>query len=225
QLIQELNLTLASSSDHAAKIKTLNRPEEKIAYATDCLSSKAKETFALLSQEIQLQLLLDRDPHGNVQVSKIETERLFIYLASKEMKRLGVPFSGQPIFCGYEGRSCLPSNFDCNYCYSLGKLALLLIARGHTGYIVSLQHLASPVRDWQAAVTPLISLLHLEERDGKQKPVIAKALVDLAAAPFTLFASKREAWRLDDQYCQVGPMQFFGPPELQNDPPLTLQLR
>ena len=184
--------------------------------SVDALSPTIRATFEMLPNEIQSQLLLDRDPHGNVQVSKIETEKLFIALVTQELhnRNTAVKFAAQPIFCGYEGRSCLPSNFDCTYCYALGTLAAILIARGHTGYIASLTGLNKPPQEWKPAPVLLPTMMHLEERDGKQKPVIAKALVNLQGKSFSLFAKLRNEWRLNDQYLQPGPIQFWGPQEI-----------
>jgi pyrophosphate--fructose-6-phosphate 1-phosphotransferase len=203
-LIKELNFLVASAVTDNVREK---------------LSDKSKTTFEILPEEFQKQLLLDRDPHGNVQVSKIETERLLISLVTKA---LNVKMSAQPIFCGYEGRSALPSNFDANYCYALGRLAAVAIRRKRTGYIVSFKNLKACPSQWQAAVSPLISMLNAEVRDGKSKLVIEKALVNLTDKAFIEFAKRRVSWRLDDCYCQVGPIQFFGPEELTDSVPLTL---
>ena len=184
------------------------------------LQGAVKTTFDMLPKEFQEQLMLDRDPHGNVQVSKIETERLFISLVTKALSK---KISTQPIFCGYEGRSCLPSNFDANYCYSLGMLAALTVARRHTGYIVSFTNLSDDVSSWKPAVSPLVSMLHEEEREGKKKLVIEKTLVDLTGKAFLRFKELRNVWRLDDCYRQIGPIQFYGPKEISDTIPLTLQ--
>ncbi len=161
-----------------------------------------------------------------MQVSKIETERLLIQLAAKTLKTHdpSVKFSTQPIFCGYEGRSCLPSNFDATYCYNLGRIAALLVARRRTGYIASLGKLSRPYDEWEPRATPIISMLHMEERDGKEKPVIKKAIVQLTDKAFLEFSRLRSDWRVTDQYCQVGPIQFFGPNELRDTVPITLKL-
>jgi pyrophosphate--fructose-6-phosphate 1-phosphotransferase len=217
ELVVQLNSLLSKKN-----LDEFKEEEEKVAFVTSLLPEHLKNTFSLLSKQIQLQLLFDRDPHGNVQVSKIDTERLFMHLASQELQKQQIPHSFQPIFCGYEGRSALPSVFDCTYCSSLGVLAALLIARGKTGYIASFKNLAKPVQEWQAVATPLASMLRIEERDGKQKAVIEKALVDMAGKPFGLFASQRALWRLEDSYEQPGPIQFFGPKELTDSVPLSL---
>lgn len=203
-LIKELNLIVASGKSESAR---------------EMLSGVAKTTFEMLPNEFQKQLLLDRDPHGNVQVSKIETERLLISLVTKALK---TKISAQPIFCGYEGRSALPSNFDADYCYALGRLAAVAVRRKRTGYIVSFKNLKERPRFWQAAVSPIVSMLTAEVREGKSKLVIEKALVDITAKPFIQFEQKRASWRLDDCYCQVGPIQFFGAEKLTDSVPLTL---
>ncbi len=178
------------------------------------LSPGARYSFQSLPQAIQEQLLGDRDPHGNVQVSKIETERLLITLVREELRkrastgRYKGTFSPQPIFCGYEGRSALPTNFDATYCYNLGRVAAVLIMHGKTGYMAALQALREPPAVWQPAAVSLVSMMHLEERKGKIKPVIKKTLVDLEGPVFKMFAAQREAWRLVDDYMQPGPIQF-----------------
>lgn len=173
--------------------------------------------YQSLPQSIQQQLLLDRDSHGNVQVSKIETERLFISAVETELKRRNFKgsFSPQPIFCGYEGRSCLPSNFDANYCYALGHTAALLLQNNQTGLIAALQHLDQPPEQWIPLGVPLVSMLKLEVRKGHSKPVIAKALVDLNGTAFKHFETHRVKWALEDDYSNPGPIQFFGPSALQ----------
>ena len=215
-LIAELNTLLATVSDTQAIVKQL--------------SAQSAATFSALPQEIQQQLLLDRDPHGNVQVSKIETEKLFIALVELELaqrKKAGAwngKFTAQPIFCGYEGRSCLPSNFDCNYCYALGVLTALLIARNKTGYIVSFKDIAKSPHEWQPAPVLLPTMIHMEERGGKQKAVISKTLVDLQGKVFKHFKTMRNTWRLDDCYLQPGPIQFWGPDEIVNRIAQTITL-
>lgn len=192
------------------------------------LSAASAACFQLLPQEIQQQLLMDRDPHGNVQVSKIETERLLIDMVANELKRRKAQgtyagkFSPQPFFCGYEGRSCLPSNFDCQYCYALGFAAALLIANGVTGYMSSISGLARPVGEWTPCGVPLTAMMTLEQRHGKAKPVIRKSLVELDSKVFALFKEQRDAWRQQDAYRYPGPIQFFGPAELTDAVTTTL---
>jgi pyrophosphate--fructose-6-phosphate 1-phosphotransferase len=133
-------------------------------------------------------------------------------------------FSAQPLFCGYEGRSGLPSNFDCNYCYALGYTAVLLIEAKATGYIATVRNLHLPVEQWNVMGAPLVPFIHLEERSGKRKPVIQKAFVDLQGVPFKTFSQQRERWILEDDYRNSGPIQFFGPSELSDSITLTLEL-
>lgn len=225
-LIRELNRLLAHGTADAVAIERTFDPQEKIQQAAARLSQDAQTVYKILPREIQLQLLIDRDPHGNVQVSKIDSERLLLELTARELKKQdpSIKFSGQPVFCGYEGRSCMPSNFDANYCYSLGRIAALLVARGRTGYIASLGGLSKEVEEWQPRASSLVSMLTVEERDGKPKAVIQKALVDLKSKAFSEFSTKRASWRLKDQYCQPGPIQFFGPREITDQVPLTLRL-
>jgi diphosphate-dependent phosphofructokinase len=227
-LIKELNSLLAPDREHSQKLDALTEDKEKISYVLSQLSQEALRCFSSLPTEIQLQLLLDRDPHGNVQVSKIDTERLFIETVRKELKKrqkennLKVKFSPQPLFCGYEGRSCLPSNFDSQYCYALGHVAALLIDSGATGYICCIQKLHLPAEQWEISGIPLVSMIHLEERQGKSKPVIKKALVELEGIHFKHFSKLRDQWRMQDDYINPGPIQFFGPDDLVNSKPKLL---
>jgi pyrophosphate--fructose-6-phosphate 1-phosphotransferase len=189
------------------------------------LSQEGLKVFQSLPSEIQQQLLLERDPHGNVPVSQIETEKLLISLVKKELKERKSytgKFSPQPLFFGYEGRSCLPSNFDANYCYALGVTSALAVKSGLTGYMAVLQHLNKPVDQWEALAIPLTAMIDLEERKGDKKPVIKKGLVDLKGAAFADFKSQRSHWRLADDFLVPGPIQFFGPFELTSGGPLSL---
>ena len=224
KLISELNGLLVEGSKHSEKLATLKGKEEKCSYIHDQLSKPSRQCFAIIPIDVRAQLLLDRDPHGNVQVSKIETERLFIEMVKEELQRreASVKFSAQPLFLGYEGRSGLPSNFDCQYCYSLGHVAALLINNNATGYICCVQNLTTPVEDWQIGGIPLITMIHMEERSGKMKPVIRKALVELEGPVFNAFASSRQSWALKDDYLFPGPIQFFGPTEVTETVTLTL---
>lgn len=228
-LIKELNTLLAPNQSHAEQLDRLSNKKDKIDYILHLLSKESHRCFLSLPEDIQLQLLLDRDPHGNVQVSKIDTERLFIDTVKKELnkreKETGykVKFSAQPLFCGYEGRACLPSDFDCQYCYALGHVAVLLINGGVTGYLCCIQKLHLPTLQWEISGIPLVSMIHLEQRQGKKKPVIKKALVDLNGKHFVQFKQLRQEWRLQDNYQNPGPIQFFGPEEITNSKPITLQ--
>lgn len=230
KMIQELNVLLASGEPHSAYLEKKKSHQEKAQYILGLLSSEARTCFESIPAVIQEQLLLDRDSHGNVQVSKIETERLFIETVRQELlqrKEKGLysgKFDALPHFCGYEGRSGFPSNFDANYSYALGHIAALLASAKATGYIASLQRLAQPVEEWIPAAVPITNLLTLEQRQGKIKPVIRKTLVDLNGNPFQAFCKKRQAWALNDIYQSPGPIQFFGPPGLCDSTPLTLLL-
>jgi pyrophosphate--fructose-6-phosphate 1-phosphotransferase len=194
------------------------------------LSKDAQACFSALPLGIQEQLLLDRDPHGNVQVSKIETERLLIQSVDLELRHrrasnaYGGRFSAQPLFLGYEGRSCLPSNFDAQYCYALGTVAAALLRGGATGVMASVKYLLAPVVDWQPAGIPISALLHLEERHGKEKPVIRKALVELEGPVFAAFKEARQRWAREDAYRYPGAIQFAGNPKLSDARTETLRL-
>lgn len=228
QLIQELNHLLATSQPHARQLELLDEHARQMAYLQKHLSESSIQCLFALPGSIQKQLLLDRDPHGNVQVSKIETERLFIELVSQKLDHLKFQgdyrgtFNPQPQFCGYEGRAGLPSNFDCQYCYALGHVAALLLKVGATGYMSCIKNLTQPVSEWEALGVPIYCMLHREMREGKQKTVIQKALVDLEGAPFQLFAQKRERWLSEDDYCCPGPIQFEGAAAITDCCPLSL---
>ncbi len=226
-MIKELNQLLSGDSALTKEFAEATF-SNKIAIIKQNLSQEAAQSFSLLPEEIQRQLLLDRDPHGNIQVSKIETERLLIAMVEKELNQRKTKgtytgkFSPQPLFCGYEGRSGLPSNFDCQYCYALGHVAALLIQSGASGYICCIKNLTKPIDQWEILGVPIVNMLHFEIRKNKKQAVIQKALVDLQGPVFSAFKEKREKWRLEDLYCCPGPIQFEGPKELVNQPPLTL---
>lgn len=215
QLITELNGLLAQESVESVEAK---------------LSKDAAHCFSSLPASIQKQLLLDRDPHGNVQVSKIETERLLIELVKTRLQTLAKEgsykgkFSSQPCFYGYEGRSSLPSNFDADYCYTLGHVAALLVDAGATGYICYVQNLTKPSQEWVVGGVPLCHMMHLEQRKGKTKAVIKKALVDLSGPAFSYFAKVSPNWIEHDDYKSPGPIQFFGPVSLTHTPPHSLRV-
>lgn len=165
------------------------------------------------SESLRSQFSLEKDPHGNIQVSKIETERLIIALVEKELSKRNYSekFSAQPLFLGYEGRSCLPSNFDCDYCYSLGLGATLLIAHNKSGMMAVINHLDQSYENWICRGVPLVSMLKFAIKSGKEKPVIEQHLVDLKGPVFQKFATNRESWKIEDHYTNPGPIQFFGP--------------
>lgn len=214
KLIQELNAL-------AGQVAELKKEEIETK-----LSQEAKECFALIPKEIQKQLLLDRDPHGNVQVSLIETEKLLIQVVEQELAKRGFKekFAAQSHFFGYEGRSGFPSNFDAHYCQALGYTAALLINEGLTGYMACIGNLHHPVESWSISGLPITLLMYMEMRKGKQRPVIQKALVDLQGKPFAFFKKNRASWAEKDQYRYPGPIQFFGSEALTDSIPLTMQL-
>ena len=190
------------------------------------LSQESMTFFQSLPKDIQKQLFLNPDPHGNIQVSKIETERLVIDLVEKELASrpdFTAKFNAQPLFVGYEGRSCLPSNFDSDYCYTLGMAAALLIAHKQTGVMAVVRNLNEPAFNWTCQGVPLICMIHMALRGGKQKPVIHQNLVDTDSPLFQLFESKRDANRLVDNYRNPGPIQFFGPPSISDRVTETLK--
>ncbi|MBU6382956.1 MAG: 6-phosphofructokinase [Verrucomicrobia bacterium] len=162
----------------------------------------------------------EKDPHGNIEVSKIQTEKLIIDLVKKELG--GRKWNALDHFLGYEGRSCLPTNFDANYCYALGKLAFFAVRESLTGVICSIQHLKESPQKWQFKMIPIVQLMHLEWRLGKEKPVIRKTLVDLKGSAYLKFSSQRKSWELEDLYQMPGPIQFFGDPALTDSVPISL---
>ena len=203
---------------------------EKIAIIENSLSSENSSVFKSLPALIKSQLLMDRDPHGNVQVSKIETEKLLISMIEAklaELKKAGKysgKFSTQSHFFGYEGRCAFPSNFDADYCYSLGFNAFALINFGLTGYLSSVRNLTEPANDWIAGGVPLTMMMNMERRHGKMKPVIKKALVELDGPVFKKLEANREDWALNDRYLFPGAIQYFGPSSVCDITTVTLQL-
>jgi len=226
-LIDELNDVLAKEAAFFATLKTF---DDQAQFVNRHLTPASSQVFSSLPMAIQEQLLMDRDPHGNVQVSRIETEKLLIDLVSdtlREMKVNGTytgKFSAQNHFFGYEGRCAAPSNFDADYCYALGYTAAALAQAGVTGYMACVKNLAQPARKWLAGGVPLTMMMNIERRHGQHKPVIKKALVELAAAPFKAFAAQRAAWALSEQYLNAGPIQYFGPPSVCDATTITLKL-
>ena len=194
------------------------------------LDTQNAKVFSSLPDMIKAQLLMDRDPHGNVQVSKIDTEKLLIEMVKQRLKALKVQgkyngkFSDQAHFFGYEGRCAMPSNFDADYCYSLGYNAFALIQAGLTGYLSSVKNLTAPACEWKAGGVPLTMMMNMEKRHGVMKPVIQKALVDLNGPVFKAFEQRREKWALNDCYVFPGAIQYFGPCEVCDVTTLTLQL-
>jgi pyrophosphate--fructose-6-phosphate 1-phosphotransferase len=227
ELIAELNGLLAADS---GEIDGLESPDDKRTLVASKLSRERAATFRALPPPIQRQLLIDRDAHGNVQVSRIETESLILSKVSDRVKAWsdGGEFRGKFAamchFFGYEGRCAAPSNFDADYTYALGRLAAALVAHRRTGYVCALSGLAAPAEEWSAAAIPLTSLLTWETRRGRRTPVIRKALVQLDAEPFATFARERERWQIEDAFVYPGPIQYFGPPEVCSARTRTLEL-
>lgn len=226
RLIEELNDFLVSNSEEFSHIKKSHQRE----YIISKLSSENAATYASLPEGVARQLTLDRDPHGNVQVSLIETEKLLSDMVGtklvqwKEDGKYVGKFAALHHFFGYEGRCAAPSNFDADYCYSLGCAASDLIASDKTGYMASVRNTIAPADDWIAGGVPITMMLNLEKRNGEIKPVIKKALVDLNGAPFKVFASKRDSWAIKTDYVYPGPIQYFGPSDVCDQPTKTLTL-
>jgi len=225
-LMDELNDYLAH---HAEEFAAIDKNEQR-AYMISKLSPKNAEVYASLPEGVARQLTLDRDPHGNVQVSLIETEKLLAEMVGaklaqwkKEGKYIG-KFATQVHFFGYEGRCAAPSNYDADYCYALGYTASLLIANGKTGYISSIRNTTESAENWIAGGVPTTMMMNMERRHGAMKPVIQKALVRLDGAPFKTFASQRDVWAKETCYVYPGPIQYFGPTEVCDQPSQTLLL-
>lgn len=227
KLISELNDIMSHYESEFANLKTI---DEQSNWLKSKLSSDSKSAFLSLPVDIQKQLLMDRDPHGNVQVSRIETDKLLIDMVGsklEEMKKSGLykgKYSGLNHFFGYEGRCSAPSNFDADYCYSLGMIAFLLIANGLTGYMSSVSNLSQPSEKWVAGGIPITMMFNMEQRHGSQKPVIKKALVDLDGKPFKFFVSQREIWAKETLFVFPGSIQYYGPSEVCDAPTKTLIL-
>jgi pyrophosphate--fructose-6-phosphate 1-phosphotransferase len=226
-LIAELNDALAKNADKFAAITT---NAEKLAFVETLLTAESAAVYKNLPDAIRLQLSMDRDPHGNVQVSLIETEKLLVELVKKELaarKKAGTfngKFSSQTHFFGYEGRCSAPSNFDADYCYSLGYNAAAILGAGATAYMSYVGNLVKPANEWIAGAVPLTAMMNVEHRHGEDKPVIKKALVELDAAPFKAYAAIRADWALNTSYIYPGPIQYFGPAEVCDQTTETLKL-
>ena len=213
RLIDELNDLLAA---HGADYKDLDKDAQR-EYILAHLSKENAETFATLPSGVARQLSLDRDPHGNVQVSLIETEKLLSDMVEaklaewKEAGKYAGKFSTLHHFFGYEGRCAAPSNFDADYCYALGVSAAQLIANGKTGYMAIVKNTTAPTDEWKAGGVPITMMMNMERRNGEMKPVIRKALVELEGAPFLKFCSKRDEWAKETCFVYPGPIQYWGP--------------
>ncbi len=226
RLIEELNDLLAA---HGADYKDLE-PEAQRAYILAHLSKENAATFETLPENVAHQLSLDRDPHGNVQVSLIETERLLSDMCeaklakwAKEGKYKG-KFATLHHFFGYEGRCAAPSNYDADYCYALGSSAAHLIANGKTGYMAIVKNTTAPNDEWKAGGVPITMMMNMERRNGKMKPVIRKALVELEGKPFQAFAAMRDKWAVETCFVYPGPIQYWGPSEVCDKTTITLAL-
>ncbi|MDY3848821.1 MAG: diphosphate--fructose-6-phosphate 1-phosphotransferase [Prevotella sp.] len=226
RLIQELNDLLAA---HGADYKDLDKEAQR-QYIIEHLSKENASTFETLPADVARQLSLDRDPHGNVQVSLIETEKLLSAMCEArlaEMKAEGKyvgKFAALHHFFGYEGRCAAPSNFDADYCYALGTSAAQLIANGKTGYMAIVKNTTAPADQWIAGGVPITMMMNMERRNGEMKPVIRKALVELDGAPFKQYASVRDVWARETSYVYPGPIQYWGPTEVCDQPTKTLAL-
>ncbi len=224
-LISELNDLLAHNEEFAKM-----NDEAQRQYVMSKLSKESASVFESLPHGIAKQLTLDRDPHGNVQVSKIETEKLLMEMVENRLKQMKAEgkykgkFSSQGHFFGYEGRCAAPSNFDADYCYSLGYTAAVLVGEGKSGYMSSIRNSNQPADMWIAGGIPITMMMNMERRHGKMKPVIQKALVKLDGAPFKAFAAKRDEWAVKTSYIYPGPIQYFGPTEVCDQPTCTLKL-
>lgn len=226
RLIQELNDLLAA---HGQDYKDLDNDAQR-EYILSHLSEANKATFETLPEGVARQLSLDRDPHGNVQVSLIETEKLISEMVgakldqwAKEGKYNG-KFSALHHFFGYEGRCAAPSNFDADYCYALGASAAQLIANGKTGYMAIVKNTTAGTEEWKAGGVPITMMMNMEKRNGEMKPVIRKALVDLNGKPFKAFAAQRDQWAKETCYVYPGPIQYWGPASVCDLPTKTLAL-
>lgn len=231
-LIQELNHILANGSANLLEMEALDTMTEKLAFIRSKLGHSHGATFDMLPVEIQRELINERDPHGNVQVSRIPTELLLVRCVEQELKvrkragRYNGKFKAHGHFFGYGGRCGFPSNFDSQYCYNLGRVGALLVRDGFSGYMARVFNLANSPDQWGAGATPLTSMMNMELRHGKMKPVIKKALVDVENEPaMEYFQANRDSWSVPDAYRMPGPLQYFGPTELCDEPPMILRIR
>ena len=223
-LIAEINELLAGAQGEA--FNALESWEEKYAFIEKGLTAESMAVFAILPQTIQQQLFLERDPHGNVQVSLIESEKLFSALVKDKLDARGYTgrFSALHHFFGYEGRCAFPSNFDADYCYSLGYNAFMLIQYGYNGYLSKVSNLSKPAEEWVAGGMPITKMMNIERRNGEDKPVIKKALVELDGKPFKFFEANRDTWAVETAYTYPGAIQYYGPTEVCDLTTRTLAL-
>ena len=228
KLIQQLNEVLTDPA--TGESREFASAEEQIAFVKGNIAPENLAILESLPADVARQLCLDRDPHGNVQVSLIETEKLLSRMvesklaAMKQEGKYSGKFSAQHHFFGYEGRCAAPSNYDADYCYSLGYNASRLIANGKTGYMSVIKNTTAPAAEWIAGGVPITMMMNMERRHGEMKPVIQKALVKLDGAPFKAFAAQRDVWARETAYVYPGPIQYFGPTEVCDEPTKTLQL-
>ena len=226
RLIQELNDLLAA---HGTDYKDLDKEAQR-KYILAHLSKENAATFETLPEGVARQLSLDRDPHGNVQVSLIETEKLLSEMVATKLEQWAKEgkfkgnFAAQHHFFGYEGRCAAPSNFDADYCYALGTSAAQLVANGKTGYMAIVKNTTAKTDEWRAGGVPITMMMNMERRNGEMKPVIRKALVELDGKPFKSFAAKRDGWAKNTEYIYPGPIQYWGPTEVCDQPTKTLIL-
>lgn len=223
-LIAEINELLAGNKTE--EFNALGSWEEKYAFIEKGLTAESMAVFAILPQTIQQQLFLERDPHGNVQVSLIESEKLFSALVKDKLAERGFTgkFNALHHFFGYEGRCAFPSNFDADYCYSLGYNAFMLIQYGYNGYLSKVSNLSKPAEEWVAGGMPITKMMNIERRNGEDKPVIKKALVELDGKPFKFFEANRDTWAVETAYTYPGAIQYYGPTEVCDLTTRTLAL-
>ena len=226
-LIAELNDTLAVKG---AELEAITDWDAKLEFLSTIISPASYSVLAILPKDIQSQLLMERDPHGNVQVSQIETEKLLSRLVKDKLAKLKEEgkydgkFSPLHHFFGYEGRCAFPSNFDADYCYSLGYNAFMLVANKCTGYMSTVRNLSKPASEWVAGGMPITKMMNIERRHGEDKPVIRKALVELEGKPFKALQAVRDRWAVETCFINPGPIQYFGPAEVADQPTITLSL-
>ena len=223
-LIAEINELLAGNKTE--EFNALGSWEEKYAFIEKGLTAESMAVFAILPQTIQQPLFLERDPHGNVQVSLIESEKLFSALVKDKLTERGFTgkFNALHHFFGYEGRCAFPSNFDADYCYSLGYNAFMLIQYGYNGYLSKVSNLSKPAEEWVAGGMPITKMMNIERRNGEDKPVIKKALVELDGKPFKFFEANRDTWAVETAYTYPGAIQYYGPTEVCDLTTRTLAL-
>ena len=223
-LIAEINELLAGNKTE--EFNALGSWEEKYAFIEKGLTAESMAVFAILPQTIQQQLFLERDPHGNVQVSLIESEKLFSALVKDKLTERGFTgkFNALHHFFGYEGRCAFPSNFDADYCYSLGYNAFMLIQYGYNGYLSKVSNLSKQAEEWVAGGMPITKMMNIERRNGEDKPVIKKALVELDGKPFKYFEANRDTWAVETAYTYPGAIQYYGPTEVCDLTTRTLAL-